>query len=151
MNQDLSKSYCCSSCTSGIYWLGWWDTFPLRFCIAQFSYRMGQERLDTFPCCRHDQLLSDRSCKYRNSSMTVLKLLSSGNLSATSFLCKQAPLLFGVWMLLAVGVPCFLSLALSEFGNLAGVVIYCFQHFPSSAAFSLLVIVEQGSMSYMGF
>lgn len=74
--------------------------------------------------------------------MKILKLLSSDSLSATTFLCKEAPLPMGVWVLLAVCVLCFLSLALSEFGNLVGIVTYCFQHFPPLAAFSLLVIVE---------
>lgn len=32
--------------------------FFLKFCIAQFRYRMRQERLDTFPCCSHYQLVS---------------------------------------------------------------------------------------------
>lgn len=54
--------------------------------------------------------------------MKILKLLSSDSLSAAIFLCKEAPLPVGVWVLLAVCVLCFLSLALSEFGNLVGIV-----------------------------
>lgn len=86
--------------------------------------------------------IRDRSCKYKNYSMKILKLLPSDNLSAMIFLYQGVPLLFGVWVLLAVCVLCFLSLVLPEFGNLAGIVTYCFQYFPALPAFSLLVIVE---------
>lgn len=59
---------------------------------------------------------------YKNYAMIILMLLPSGNLSARYSVCKEVPLLFGVCVLLAVSSLCFLSLALSEFGNWAGVV-----------------------------